>query len=95
MRVSAEIPDDLVADAADAWAAINDRRPADQRQAVTFNDEWARDVLIDNLGNILIANTHETENEATATAVKDVQLRVGAIKRATSTVDPMGPGGIV
>ena len=92
MRFTADVPDDLVTDAAAAWARINDRRAADQRQELTIADEWAREVLIDHLGNILIADTHETENEATNAAVGAVQLRGGAVKRAAAPVDdPAGP----
>jgi hypothetical protein len=95
MRFSVEVPDDLIADAAAAWARINDRRPAEQREPGTFDDGWARDALINQLGAILTADTHELENEATAAAVKDVQLRIGAVKRGAEPVDRPGPGGVV
>jgi hypothetical protein len=92
VKFSADVPDDLIADAAAAWARINDRRAAEQRQEVAFDDDWARTVLIQNLGNILSADTHELENEATNRAVQAVQLRVAALNAPKPAVDvPAAP----
>jgi len=88
MQFTAAVPDDLLADARQCWARINDRRAADQRQEVTFDDDWARQVLIQDLGRIIVADTHEVENEATNSAVQAIQARVADLIKPVPPVDP-------
>ncbi len=83
-KFSVEVPDDLIADAAAAWTRLMDRRAVDQRQDLKIDDAWATNCAINNLGNILISDQHETNTEAANAATQVHQLRVAALVKAVS-----------
>ena len=88
MQFTVDVPDDLIADALAAWAALRARKGSEQIPEITIDNAWARAVLVTDLGRALLSNTHEVENDATNTATQAVQLRIAQAIQAAAPVEP-------
>jgi hypothetical protein len=74
MQITIEIPDTLLEEARAAMRKLNDRRAADQREAVAFDADWARECLLARISAILIAEFNES-------AVSDQNAAAAAIQK--------------
>ena len=81
MKLTIDIPDDFYADAVAAWVRLQERRAADQRQDLAFDDLWARETIVNTLNAIIVADHAETQAQAHQESLRALQERSGAIIR--------------
>lgn len=89
------IPDDILAEALAAAAAINQRQPANERQAepLPFGDTEATDIVFQYLQNLIVANLQQAAAIAGETDVRAKLTDLSKRRPGRDAVDtPAGEG---